>query len=103
AGRFRGANRASRRSDGSFAPSLHGAIETDDGATILLHVTGYGRPDARPRGRVVGALTHATDDERYAWLDGAVCAVAGEVRGGREIVLDVAELVWEPLPDTIDA
>jgi len=30
-----------------------------------------------------------------------VGAVEGEVRGRREIVLDVAELVWEPLGATI--
>ena len=96
-GRFRGANRAHREADGTYVPDLHGAIATDDGATILLHLTGRGLPSAEPVGRVVACITHVCDDERYAWLDGAVCAVAGEVRGGREIVLDVAELVWEPL------
>lgn len=97
AGRFRGANRAGLRADGAWMPELHGAIETDDDATIMLRLTGYGRPDAEPQGRVVAAATHRTDDDRYAWLNETVCAVAGEVRGGREIVLDVAELVWEPL------
>ena len=48
------------------------------------------------------ALTHVTDDERYAWLNAAYCAVAGEVRprpegNGFDVVLDVAELVWEHL------
>ena len=41
-------------------------------------------------------------DGRYRWLNDVVCAIAGEVRagdGGTEIVLDVAELVWEPLAD----
>jgi hypothetical protein len=37
-------------------------------------------------------------DERYARLNDAVCVCVGETRG-REIVLDVAELVWEPLAD----
>ncbi len=78
-------------------PDLQGAIVTDDGATILLHLTGRGLPDAEPVGRVLGSITHVCADERYRWLDGSVCAVAGEVRGGREIVLDVAEVVWEPL------
>ena len=45
---------------------------------------------------------HVTDDERYAWLNDAYCAVVGEVRArqkgkGFDVVLDVAELVWEPL------
>jgi hypothetical protein len=97
AGRFRGANRARRLPDGTFVPDLNGAIATEDGAAVLVRFTGYGRPDAEPSGRVVAAVTHATDDEAYSWLDGVLGAVAGEVRGGREIVLDVAELVWEPL------
>jgi hypothetical protein len=100
-GRFRGANRARRRPDGSFLPDLSGAIATDDGATVLVHLTGYGHPEREPAGRVLAAVTHTADDERYAWIDGVLGVVAGEVRGGREIVLDVAELVWEPLDATI--
>ena len=101
AGRFRGANRARRLPAGTWLPDLNGAIATDDGAAVLVRVTGYGRPDEQPTGRVVGSVTHATDDERYAWLDGVLGALEGEVRGGREIVLDVAEVVWEPLGVTI--
>jgi hypothetical protein len=96
AGRFRSANRPRRLDDRSFVPALAGAVETDDGATIVLDLTGHGHPE---RGRVVAAAVHFTDDARYAWIDRAVCAVAGEVREGREIVLDVAEIVWEPLGD----
>ena len=52
---------------------------------------------------IVGSLAHVSDDERYRWLNDAVCALTGEVRlraGGDEfdVVIDVAELVWEPLP-----
>ena len=100
-GRFRGANRARRRPDGSFLPELNGAISTADGATVLVRLTGYGHPEQPPAGRVLAAITHAADDERYAWLDGVLGVVAGEVRGGREIVLDVDEVVWEPLDATI--
>ena len=100
AGRFRGANRARRRADGSFLPELSGAIVTDDGANVLVRLTGYGQPEGDP-GRVLAALTHSTGDERYAWLNAVLGVVAGEVRGGREIVLDVAEVVWEPLGVTI--
>ena len=47
-------------------------------------------------------MTHITDDERYRRLNDVVCTLAGEVRprtdsNGYEVVLDVAELVWEPL------
>jgi hypothetical protein len=47
-------------------------------------------------------MTHVTDDERYRWLNDAF-AVAGEVHrsegDGVDVVLDVSELVWEPLGD----
>jgi hypothetical protein len=98
-GRFRGANRARRLAQGDFLPQLHGAIETDDGASILLDLVGHGDPRADPQGRVVAALVHTCDDDRYAWLDRTVCAVAGEVHDGREVVLDVSALIWEPLPE----
>jgi hypothetical protein len=47
-------------------------------------------------------MTHLSDDERHGWLDDVVCALTGEVRRredgeGFEVVLDVAELVWESL------
>jgi hypothetical protein len=105
AGRFRCANRARPRPQGGYFPDLHGAIETDDGATILVDLAGVGEPDEPPHGRIVVTLAHVTDDERYVWLAAAVCAAAGEARpllaGIKQIVLDVHELVWEPLRDTI--
>ena len=79
-----------RRADGSYLPDLNGAITTEDGVLALVHLTGYGQPYAQPTEHVLGAVTHATDDDRYAWLNGVLGAVAGEVHGGREIVLDVA-------------
>ena len=97
-GRFRGANRARRRSDGTWLPNLSGAIETDDGATVLLSLTGYGEPRVEPQGRVVAAIVHSAGHD-YAWLNHTLGVVCGEVRGRREIVLDVAELVWEPLAE----
>jgi hypothetical protein len=96
-GRFRGANRARLLAGGAWLPELEGAVRTKDGATILLCLTGRGRPDAEPVGRVVGSVTHTVDDPRYAWLNETVGAVAGEVFPGARIVLDVAALVWEPL------
>jgi hypothetical protein len=48
-------------------------------------------------------MTHVTDDERYRWLNDTVCMVAGEIRrrpaGGFDVVLEVAELIWEPVGD----
>jgi hypothetical protein len=51
-----GQNRARRRVDGPFEPDYHGVIETDDGATILWHLTGFGWPE---EGRVVTTVKHA--------------------------------------------
>jgi hypothetical protein len=79
-------------------PALAGAVSTDDGAEVLLSLTGIGRPNAEPRGRIVAAIVHTAEGD-YAWLNDTLGVVCGEVRGGREIVLDVAELVWMPLPD----
>jgi hypothetical protein len=94
AGSFRGANRARRTRTGTWLPDLHGAVETEDGATVLVHVAGRGRPD---EGRVVGFATHTTADERYGWLNDTVGALAGEVHRGDRVVLDVSAIVWEPL------
>jgi hypothetical protein len=88
---------ARRERTGAGLPDLHGAVETEDGATVLLDLTGRGRPDADPAGRVVGSVTHTTEDGRYRWLNETVGALAGEVYRGDRVVLDVAELVWEPL------
>ena len=92
-GAFRGTNHARRSPDGTFEPDYHGVIETDDGAAILFHLTGYGLPDD---GRAIVSLKHVCGDERYEWLNRTLCLGAAEV-GDRQVVLDVAELVWEPL------
>jgi Protein of unknown function (DUF3237) len=104
AGRFRGANHPHRRTDLTYLPDFQGVIETDDGATVMFDYRGYGRAYPEERRQVVATATHLASEERYRWLNDAVCAIVGEVRpredaGGMEIVLDVAELVWEPLAD----
>jgi hypothetical protein len=105
-GRFRGANFPQRRtSAGPFRPDFRAAIETDDGATILFEWHGYGRAYPVGRRQVVGAVFHLSDDERYRRLNDVVCVCAGEVRAPADserelttLVIDVAELVWEPIP-----
>ena len=101
-GPLRGANHPFRRGDGTYCPDFHGAISTEDGATVLFQCGGYGRaypPGAR---QIVCWLTHVSDDERYRWLNDVVCVGTGEVRPER-LLIDVAELIWEPpveSPDT---
>ena len=83
-------------------PDFRGALDTDDGATILFTWHGYARPGAADRREIVGSITHLTGNERYTWLNNTMCAMAGEVRprkgeDGFEVVFEGAELVWEPL------
>jgi hypothetical protein len=63
---------------------------------------GWHEPAIAARRERVGSITHLPDDERYRWLNDVVCALTGEVRPREdgealEVVLDVAELVWESL------
>jgi hypothetical protein len=99
-GRFRGANYPRRRSDGTFRPDFRAVIETDDGATIMFEWHGYGRAYPPGRRQIVGCVFHLAEDERYRRLNDVVCVCTGEVRAQeRELVVDVAELVWEPIAD----
>jgi hypothetical protein len=101
-GRYRGANFPRHRTDGATTPDFRGVLETDDGATILFAWRGVGRRGAESGLELVGSMMHMSDDARYAWLNDRVCAVAGEVQRrvdgpGVTVVLDIAELAWEPL------
>ena len=104
-GRFHGANFPLRRTaDGPFLPDIHGVIETDDGATVMFECRGYGRAQPVRARQVVGSIMHVSDHPDYRRLNDVVCVCVGEVRAaadprrsGSLLVLDVAELVWEPL------
>lgn len=101
---WRGANYPRRRVDGTLTPDFRGVLETDDNATILFAWNGYGSADQGGRGRLVGGMTHTTDDERYLWLNNAFCVVAGHVNRrledeSVEVELDVFELAWETPAD----
>jgi hypothetical protein len=63
---------------------------------------------AYPPGRrqIVGAVFHLSDDERYRRLNDVVCVCVGEVRAPADpgqhepdLVVDIAELVWEQLTE----
>jgi hypothetical protein len=57
------------------------------------------------RRQIVGAIFHTGDREPYSRLNDAVCVSVGEVRspkvpdGVPELVVDIAELVWEPIAE----
>jgi hypothetical protein len=95
AGAMRGANHPRRRGDGTFCPDFHGAIATEDGATVLFDCGGYGRAYPEGARQIVVWLTHLSEDPRYRWLNDVVCVGTGEVRPDH-LVIDVAELVWAP-------
>jgi hypothetical protein len=102
-GRFRGANHPRRRSDGTYEPDFQGIIETEDGAVIYFDYAGYGRAYPVDRRQIVSSATHLSSDDRYRWLNDVVCVATGEVRsreeGPTELVMDVMELVWKPIPE----
>jgi hypothetical protein len=106
-GRFRGANFPQRRgADGPFRPDFRAVIETDDGATIMFEWHGYGRAYPPGRRQIVGAVFHLADAEPYRRLNDVVCVCAGEVRAPADpvqeepdLVVDVAELIWEPIAE----
>lgn len=101
AARLRATNWPRRRADGTVTPDFRGALETDDGAVILYRWQGFGRAAGAGPRQLVGSVTHLSDDARYRWLNDRLCALAGEVQarpeGGFGVVVEVAELVWEPL------
>jgi hypothetical protein len=81
-------------------------IETDDGATIMFEWHGYGRAYPPGRRQIVGAIFHLSDAEQYRRLNDTVCVCSGEVRAPADpnqpepdLILDVAELIWEPIAD----
>jgi hypothetical protein len=107
AGRFRGLNFPLRRTpDGPFRPDMRAVIDTDDGATLMVELHGYGRAYPPGRRQIVGSVLHLSDHEGYRRLNDVVCACVGEVRAssdptraGPDLVIDVAELVWEPIAE----
>ena len=102
--RLRAANFPRRRVDGTLVPEFRGVLETDDGARIMYAWEGYLRVGDGGMRELVGAIRHETDDPRYAWLNDRLGVVVGEVRprgDGFEVVVEVAELVWEPIEATV--
>ena len=106
-GRFQGMNFPQRRTEnGPFCPDLRAVIDTDDGATIMFECHGYGRAYPQGRRQIVGSVLHLSDHGRYRRLNDVVCVCAGEVRtsddpneSSPQLVMDVAELVWEPVAE----
>ena len=65
---------------------------------------GYGRAYPEERRQIAGSVLHLADREPYRRLNDVVCVCVGEVRAlsdpgqaGPDVVIDVAELIWEPI------
>jgi hypothetical protein len=94
------------RADDTLLPDFRGVLQTDDGATILFTWTGFGTTSQDGVRRLVGAVTHISDDARYRRLNTVLCPLVGTVHpraegSGFDVVLEVAELVWEA-PDAFE-
>ncbi len=112
AGRFRATDYPRRRTDGTVLTDLRGVLDTADGASVLIECHGFGRRHTPDYDRLSGgprqwllSVTHLSDASKYRHLNDTICVGVGHspARSSPEeshmFVLDVAELVWEPLPD----
>jgi Protein of unknown function (DUF3237) len=71
-------NHPRRRGDQRMLPDVHGLVETDDGARIVFDL--HGRSiftGGGAQGRMVLVGSFATEDERYRWLNDAMCVAEG--------------------------
>jgi hypothetical protein len=77
-GTARWVNHARRRSDGVNLPDVHGIIRTDEGPYVLFTFQGRTLPvlEDKLRRQLLSVLFEA-EDERYAWLNSAVCVLEG--------------------------
>ena len=68
-GRLRGANFPMRRTEaGPFCPDMRGIIETDDGATLMFEIHGFGRAYPAGARQIVGSILHVSDHPRHRRL-----------------------------------
>ncbi|HEU5369326.1 MAG TPA: DUF3237 family protein [Ktedonobacterales bacterium] len=77
-GKARWVNHPRRRSDGTMLPETHGVIMTDDGAAIMFTFQGRTVFEGSV-GKQLLTISFEAEDERYRWLNQAVCVVEGLV------------------------
>jgi hypothetical protein len=81
-GTARFANHARRRSDGVYLPGVHGIIRTEDDAFVLFTMEGRTQPAQDGKRRQLVTALFEAEDERYHWLNSAVCVLEGVIRSG---------------------
>jgi hypothetical protein len=89
-----------RRADGVMEPEASGAITTEDGATILFSLRGrtitQKRDDGSERGGQLLHVTFESSDERYAWVNNALCVAEAVTHpGSLRLILGVHECLNE--------
>jgi len=85
-------------------PDFRGVVETDDGATVLFAWHGCTRTGSGGDRELVGSITHVSGEERYPMAEHVSRVLSGRLRPGEDsngfnVVLDVAQVVWEPPAD----
>lgn len=81
-GTVRWVNHPHRRSDGAMMPDAHGVIQTHDGATVMFSLQGRTFFDAGIGKQVLLTLFEA-ENERYQWLNRALCVLEGVIDAER--------------------
>lgn len=81
-GTLRWVNHPHRRSDGAMVPDAHGIIRTHDGATVMFSLQGRTFFEGDIGKQTLLALFEA-EDERYQWLNGALCVLEGVIDAER--------------------
>jgi hypothetical protein len=84
AGKLRWTNHPRRRADGTWLPRFEGVLKTNDGAEILFAFNGYNvgvtDPFEYEHRWVLAALTLATSNPDYRWLNHVFAVVEADVR-----------------------
>lgn len=81
AGKVSWVNHPRRRSDGRMLPDAGGIVQTDDGAKVMFRMQGRTVFRVNEKGEGKGGqllwILFESDDERYLWLNDALCVIEG--------------------------
>lgn len=83
AGEVRWVNHPRRRSDGRMLPDAAGMVQTDDGAKVMFRMQGRTvfrvNEKGEPKGGQLLWILFESEDERYLWLNDALCVIEGVI------------------------
>jgi hypothetical protein len=75
-------NHPTGRGDGVMQPQARGVISTPDGAVVMFDLTGrtvFVERDGSTVGRQLLMTVFESEDDRYSWLNNAVCMTEGAI------------------------